>query len=134
MRYGFYLPTRGPTATRDGVLALAREDERLGFHSAMIADHIVSPVECKSTYPYTLDGKHPSVGDALEGLCHGNSIKHAWRAEARDASCHSNDILPLCSGFGSEDPKGGSRDEVALKVEGVVDRTMHVEEALGGSS
>jgi len=26
--------------------------------------------------------------------------------------------LPLCSGFGSGDPKGGSRDEVALKVEG----------------
>jgi hypothetical protein len=25
MRYGFYLPTRGPTATRDGILALARE-------------------------------------------------------------------------------------------------------------
>jgi hypothetical protein len=29
VRFGFYLPTRGPTATRDGVLALAREDERL---------------------------------------------------------------------------------------------------------
>ena len=54
------------------------------------------------------------------GLCHSNSIKHAWRAEARDASCHSNGILRLCNGFGSEDPKGGSRDEVALKVEGVV--------------
>ena len=24
------------------------------------------PVESLSTYPYTLDGKHPSVGDALE--------------------------------------------------------------------
>ena len=72
--------------------------------------------------------------ERFERLCHGNSIKHAWRPEARDASCHSNGILPLCSGFGSEDPKGGSRDEVALKVEGVVDRTMHVEEALGGSS
>jgi hypothetical protein len=48
--------------------------------------------------------------------------------------CHSNGILRLCSGFGSEDPKGGSRDEVALKVEGVVDRTMHVGEALGGSA
>jgi hypothetical protein len=48
MRYGFYLPTRGPTATRDGILALAREGER------------------KSTYPYTLDGKHPSTGDVLE--------------------------------------------------------------------
>ena len=66
MRYGFYLPTRGPTATRDGILALAREGERLGLHSAMIADHIVFPVESESTYPYTLDGKHPGAGDALE--------------------------------------------------------------------
>jgi probable F420-dependent oxidoreductase len=66
MRYGFYLPTRGPTATRDGVLALAREGERLGLHSAMIADHVVFPVTSDSTYPYTLDGRHPSGGDALE--------------------------------------------------------------------
>jgi probable F420-dependent oxidoreductase len=66
MRYGFYLPTRGPTATRDGILVLAREGEQLGLHSAMIADHIVLPVESQSTYPYTLDGKHPSMGDALE--------------------------------------------------------------------
>jgi probable F420-dependent oxidoreductase len=68
MRYGFYLPTRGPTATRDGILALAREGERLGLHSAMIADHIVFPVESQSPYPYTVDGKHPSVGDALENF------------------------------------------------------------------
>jgi probable F420-dependent oxidoreductase len=66
MRYGFYLPTRGPLATRDGVLTLAREGERLGLHSAMIADHIVFPVTSESEYPYTLDGKHPSGGDALE--------------------------------------------------------------------
>jgi alkanesulfonate monooxygenase SsuD/methylene tetrahydromethanopterin reductase-like flavin-dependent oxidoreductase (luciferase family) len=32
----------------------------------MIADHIVLPVESPSTYPYTLQGKHLSVGDALE--------------------------------------------------------------------
>ena len=66
MRYGFYLPTRGPTATRADILRLAREGERLGLHSAMIADHIVFPVESKSPYPYTLDGKHPGTGDALE--------------------------------------------------------------------
>ncbi len=66
MRYGFYLPTRGPTATRDAILAMAREGERLGFHSAMIADHIVFPVESDSAYPYTLDKKHPGGGDALE--------------------------------------------------------------------
>ena len=67
MRYGFYLPTRGPTATRDGVLALAREGERLGLHSAMIADHIVFPVESESAYPYTVDRKHPGGGDARSG-------------------------------------------------------------------
>lgn len=66
MRYGFYLPTRGPTATREGLLALAREGERLGLHSAMIADHIVFPVESDSAYPYTVDRKHPGGGDALE--------------------------------------------------------------------
>ena len=68
MRYGFYLPTRGATATRDGVLSLAREGERLGFHSAMIADHIVFPTSSDSPYPYTVDRKHPGGGDALETL------------------------------------------------------------------
>lgn len=68
MRYGFYLPTRGPTATREGILSLAREGERLGLHSAMIADHIVFPVTSESAYPYTLDRKHPGGGDALEAF------------------------------------------------------------------
>lgn len=68
MRYGFYLPTRGPTATRTGVLSLAREGERLGLHSAMIADHIVFPTASESDYPYTLDRKHPGGGDALEAF------------------------------------------------------------------
>src|SRR6516164_5272213 len=52
VRFGFYLPTRGPTATREGVLALAREGEQLGLYSTMVADHIVFPVESQSTYPY----------------------------------------------------------------------------------
>jgi alkanesulfonate monooxygenase SsuD/methylene tetrahydromethanopterin reductase-like flavin-dependent oxidoreductase (luciferase family) len=68
VRFGFYLPTRGPTATREGVLALAREAEHLGLHSAMIADHIVFPVESESRYPYTLDRRHPGGGDALEAF------------------------------------------------------------------
>jgi len=68
MRYGFYLPTRGPTATREGVVGLAREGERLGFHSAMIADHVVFPTESDSTYPYTVSGKHPGGRDALDAF------------------------------------------------------------------
>src|SRR5262249_1590965 len=67
-------------------------------------------------------------------LCHGNSIEHALKAEARNTSHHCDGILPLRSRFGSEDPQGGSGDEVALKVEGVVNRAVHAEETLGGSS
>jgi probable F420-dependent oxidoreductase len=68
MKYGFYLPTRGPTATREGILSIAQEGERLGLHSAMFADHVVFPVKSDSRYPYTVSGQHPGDGDALEQL------------------------------------------------------------------
>jgi hypothetical protein len=36
--------------------------------------------------------------------------------------------------FRSEDPERGPRDEMALKVEGVVNRGVHAEKPLGGAS
>ncbi|MBX9700183.1 MAG: LLM class F420-dependent oxidoreductase [Acetobacteraceae bacterium] len=66
MRYGFYLPTRGALASRAAIAALARAGESAGFHSAMVADHVVFPVTSRSAYPYTVSGEHPSHGDALE--------------------------------------------------------------------
>jgi len=68
MRYGFYLPTRGNLATRSAISAMARTGEARGFHAAMIADHVVFPVQSRSRYPYTVSGDHPSHGDALEQL------------------------------------------------------------------
>jgi len=68
VRYGFYLPTRGATATPEALEALVLRGEALGFHSVMIADHIVFPVTIKSRYPYTVDGTFPGRGDALEQL------------------------------------------------------------------
>jgi probable F420-dependent oxidoreductase len=68
MRYGFYLPVRGELATYDGVVETALHGERLGFHSATIADHIAFPTETSSRYPYAANGIHPSRGDALEQL------------------------------------------------------------------
>ena len=38
MRYGFYLPTRGQTATPEALETLARGGETLGFHSVMITE------------------------------------------------------------------------------------------------
>src|SRR5205085_12310859 len=68
------------------------------------------------------------------GALSRQSIEHALRAKTRHASCRCDGILPLCGRFGSEDPQCGSGDEVALKVEGAVNRTVQAQEALGGSS
>ena len=68
MKFGFYLPTRGPVATPDALTAFARAGERMGFDSVMIADHVVFPVKIDSPYPYTVDGSFPGQGDQLEQL------------------------------------------------------------------
>ncbi len=68
MQFGFSLPVRGELATYDGIVAMARTGERLGFTSATIADHIVFPTVAHSQYPYDATGRHPSTGDAIEPL------------------------------------------------------------------
>src|SRR5215831_4351061 len=68
MRYGFYLPTRGQTATPEALETLAQRGESLGFASVMIADHLVFPVTIKSRYPYTVSGDFPGQGDVLDQL------------------------------------------------------------------
>jgi probable F420-dependent oxidoreductase len=68
MRYGFYLPTRGQTATPEALETLVQRGEALGFASVMIADHLVFPVTIKSKYPYTVTGVFPGQGDVLDQL------------------------------------------------------------------
>ena len=68
MHYGFYLPTRGPTSGPDDLETLVTRGEELGFHSVMIADHIIFPTKIESKYPYTVTGAFPGEGDALEQL------------------------------------------------------------------
>ena len=68
MRYGFYLPTRGQTASPEALETLVQRGEGLGFASVMIADHLVFPVTIKSRYPYTVSGDFPGQGDVLDQL------------------------------------------------------------------
>jgi probable F420-dependent oxidoreductase len=68
MRYGFYLPTRGATATAEALETLLARAEALGFHSVMIADHLVFPTTIASKYPYTVTGAFPGAGDAMDQL------------------------------------------------------------------
>jgi len=68
MRYGFYLPTRGPLSEPDALAELVQAGEEMGFRSVVIADHIVFPVDFTSAYPYSVDGGFPGAGDSLEQL------------------------------------------------------------------
>lgn len=68
MRFGFYLPTRGPLATRKQLRALLETAEDLGFASVMVADHILVPAKIDSAYPYTVGGNFLSKGECMEQL------------------------------------------------------------------
>lgn len=68
MRFGFYLPTRGPLANRRDIKAYITTAEEVGFSSVAVADHIVVPTAIESAYPYTVKGEFLSKGDAMEQL------------------------------------------------------------------
>ncbi|HXJ80181.1 MAG TPA: hypothetical protein VMS64_16050 [Candidatus Methylomirabilis sp.] len=68
MRYEFYLPTRGQTATPEALETLVRRGEALGFHSVMIADHIVFPASIASRYPYTVDFRSESSSQSMDRM------------------------------------------------------------------
>lgn len=68
MRYGFYLPTRGPLANRSDLTAILETAESLGFASTMVADHVILPTKIDSPYPYTVKGNFLSQGECFEQL------------------------------------------------------------------
>lgn len=68
MRFGFYLPTRGPLATRKDIKAYLTTAEELGFASVMVADHILVPAAIDSQYPYTVKGNFLSKAECMEQL------------------------------------------------------------------
>jgi probable F420-dependent oxidoreductase len=79
MDYGFSIPTRGPLATRESIVALARRGEGLGFAYLAIPDHIVIPRQIASPYPYNTERK--MVG-AAEGDCLEQLVLMAYLAAA----------------------------------------------------
>ncbi len=60
MQFGLSLPGRGPLATPDAVVALARKAESLRYASLFVSDHVVIPVETAPVYPYSPTGHFPS--------------------------------------------------------------------------
>lgn len=70
MEYGFGIPTRGPLATTENLVKLARRAEELSFDILGVSDHVIIPRDIASIYPYSISGEFsgdPS-GECLEQL------------------------------------------------------------------
>ena len=70
MKYGFSVPTRGPLANADSLVALAQHGEEMGFDFVGVSDHIIIPKDIRSRYPYSLSGEFAGAdpGECLEQL------------------------------------------------------------------
>lgn len=58
MEIGIHLPSAQPGASAEGVLAVARAAERLGFDGVWAFDHLMTPTALASKYPYSKDGRY----------------------------------------------------------------------------
>ena len=58
---GCTLPTSGAAADPAAIGALAQAAEDLGFDSVWISDHVVVPEHISSAYPYSPDGRFPTL-------------------------------------------------------------------------
>lgn len=69
MKYGFYIPSRGPSATPDNLITIVRKAEDLGFDSIFVGDHLIIPRSIGSPYPYTPNRLYPGAdGEAPEHI------------------------------------------------------------------
>lgn len=68
MRYGFGVPSRGPSATPDNMARIAERGEALGFDYVFATDHLVIPRNVASRYPYNEEGIFRSAGTGGEYL------------------------------------------------------------------
>jgi probable F420-dependent oxidoreductase len=61
MEFGLHLPNAGPFANGPDILRVAQAAEELGYHSVWLFDHLFTPTNLESKYPYTADGSYPML-------------------------------------------------------------------------
>jgi probable F420-dependent oxidoreductase len=63
MRFGLTLINSGAAATADSLVAATQASERAGLDSVWVYDHLLTPVEVRSAYPYAPDGVYHESPD-----------------------------------------------------------------------
>jgi len=78
MKLGFALPHIGPIATRDNIRKAAEEAEALGYHSLWTNERVLVPLNAKTPYPGTADGKlnaeYDTVFENMTALTYASAI------------------------------------------------------------
>lgn len=63
MEVGLHLPSAQPGASAEAVLEVAGAAERLGFDAVWMYDHLFTPADLGSVYPYSRDGSYALSSD-----------------------------------------------------------------------
>jgi probable F420-dependent oxidoreductase len=58
MDFGLHLPNAGLVPDGPGLIRIAQAAEEGGFHSVWLFDHLFTPTQLNSKYPYTADGSY----------------------------------------------------------------------------
>ncbi|MHB8463392.1 MAG: TIGR03619 family F420-dependent LLM class oxidoreductase [Acidimicrobiales bacterium] len=58
MDFGLHLPNAGLVPEGPGIIRVAQAAEAAGFHSVWLFDHLFTPSQLESKYPYTADGSY----------------------------------------------------------------------------
>jgi probable F420-dependent oxidoreductase len=59
LKLGLHLPSAGPGAEASSILEVARAAEKHGYDSVWMFDHLFTPIDLESKYPYGKDGAYP---------------------------------------------------------------------------
>ena len=63
MEIGIQLPSAQPGANAAGIVEVAQAAERLDFDAVWVFDHLFTPVDLGSKYPYTMSGDYALTAD-----------------------------------------------------------------------
>jgi probable F420-dependent oxidoreductase len=83
MKLGFALPHIGPIATKANIHKAAQEAEALGYHSLWTNERVLVPIDPKTPYPGTPDGKlnpeYDTVFEHMSALTYASAITSTIR-------------------------------------------------------
>jgi len=118
VRLGFCLPQTGPLAGPEALTAVAQRAEQLGFDSLWVSERLLWPLEPRTPYPASRDGRLPEAAkqqlDPLETLAFVAAGTRAARLGTSVVNLPFHNPLVLARRFASLDVLSHGRACVGL--------------------